>query len=76
MPILKGMAKDKAREVDQGVQAAVTPNTLPLLTVEILDDVECYVDGVLVKPGETADLDFPAATNLVLLGHAKVIGSV
>lgn len=66
--------KTKAADAPQtdGVNASVT-QAMPKLTVEVLPDVHCFIDGVEVKPGETAEVDGPSAVNLVMLGHAKIV---
>jgi hypothetical protein len=71
----KNGSRSGAREVDGGAQAAVTPGDAPKLIVEILDDVEGFVDGKAVKPGDQVKLDMGTATNLVMLRHGKIVGS-
>jgi len=60
---------------DQGVGAIVHRGT-PMLLVEVLPDVHCFIDGELVEPGDTAEVDGMCAIGLVQLGHAKIVGSV
>lgn len=67
--------KVEATPKEDGAGAVVHRNT-PMLVVEVLPDVHCYIEGELVKPGDTAEVDGMCALGLVQNGHAKIIGSV
>jgi hypothetical protein len=47
----------------------------PLVEIEVLPNVTCYVEGTLVPPGKRTLVDARAAVHLVQQRHAKITGS-
>jgi hypothetical protein len=60
---------------DQLADPVVHRQGEPIIEVEIVDDVDAFIDGEKVHPGETAFVDPLAAVHLVTEGHARIVGS-
>lgn len=64
-----------AEETTGGPQPQVTKGPLEVVEVEILPNVDAFIDGKKVDPGKRAYTDMTSALHLVSEGHAKITGS-